>query len=114
MNAILKIESTRAKSRFAALPKQAKSRDVAITRHGHVQAYVLSPERYDHLASIDRAGEDVLDKLDRQFDALVSRMQSPDHRRAVDRIASAPLSTILAVGIQEKPTRKKVARAKTA
>jgi PHD/YefM family antitoxin component YafN of YafNO toxin-antitoxin module len=114
VNAVFKIESTKAKSGFAALPRQAKSRDVAITRHGQVQAYVLSPERYDHLSSIARIGEDVMQKLDNEFDALVARMQTPAHRRAVERIASEPLSTILASGALAKPARKIRARKKSA
>lgn len=114
MSAVRKIESTKAKSGFAALPRQAKSRDVAITRHGQVQAYVLSPERYDHLSSVARIGEDVMQKLDGEFDALVARMQTPVHRRAVERIASEPLSAILASGAMAKPARKKLARKKSA
>jgi len=114
VSTVFKIESTKAKSGFAALPRQAKARDVAITRHGQVQAYVLSPERYDHLSSIARMGEDVMQKLDNEFDALVARMQTPAHQRAVERIAAEPLSTILASGALAKPPRKNRYRKKSA
>lgn len=106
MNAILEIESTKAKAKFAALPTQAKAADVAITRHGRVQAYLLSPERYAHLAAVDKVGGDVLRNLDDDLDALVARMQSAAHARAADRISAAPLADILAAGVKPKPARK--------
>lgn len=96
MSAILKIESTKAKARFAALPRQARDQDVAITRHGRIEAYVLSPERYTQLASVARVGADAMATLDAGFDALVARMQTPAHARAVARAANAPLDAILA------------------
>lgn len=106
MNAIVQLEATKAKARFAALPAKARTHDVAITRHGRIEAYVLSPQRYAHLAAVDRVGADVMAKLDAGFDAQVARMQTAAHRRAVDRIASAPLAEIVAAGTQVKPARK--------
>lgn len=106
MNAILKVESTKAKARFASLPKQAQAQDLAITRHGRIEAYVLSPERYAHLASIARVGADTMAGLDADFDALVARMQTPAHTRAVARIASAPLEAVLTAGMSA--TKKRV------
>lgn len=96
MSAILEIESTKAKARFASLPGQAKTRDVAITRHGHIQAYVLSPERYAHLSSVDRVGVAAMQNLEADFAGLVARMQSATHAQATERLATAPLETILA------------------
>lgn len=106
MNAILEIESTRAKAKFAALPTQAKAADVAITRHGRVQAYLLSPERYAHLSAVDKVGGEVLRSLEDELDARMARMQSAAHARAVDRITTAPLTDILAAGRKAKPARK--------
>lgn len=106
MNAIIKLEATKAKARFAALPTQAQAHDVAITRHGRVEAYVLSPERYAHLAAIDRVGADALQKLDAAFAAQVARMQTVPHARATERLATAPLATILAAGLATPAARK--------
>lgn len=98
MSAIVEIESTKAKAGFASLPERAKSGDLAITRHGRVQAYVLSPERYAHLAAIDHVGTDLMQTLDGDFESLVTRMQSPVHARAVQALVSAPLEIVLAGG----------------
>jgi hypothetical protein len=106
MNAILEIESTKAKAKFAALPAKAQAADVAITRHGRIQAYLLSPERYAHLAAVDKVGGDVLRNLDGDLNALVARMQSATHARAAERIASAPIAEILAASAKAKPARK--------
>ncbi|HEX7342506.1 MAG TPA: type II toxin-antitoxin system Phd/YefM family antitoxin [Rhodanobacteraceae bacterium] len=106
MGTIIEIEATRAKARFASLPEQAQTQDVAITRHGHIQAYVLSPERYAALAAVDRVGADAMHKLDDAFAALVARMQSGSHARAATRLATAPLDTILASTQPAKPVRK--------
>lgn len=114
MGATLKIESTKAKARFASLPAQAKTRDVAITRHGRIQAYVLSPERYAHLSSVDHAGADVMRKLDDEFDALVARMQSTTHTRISERLATEPLEAIIADAASSKPARKPRKGKKTA
>lgn len=106
MNAIVKLEATKAKARFAALPAKAQESDVAITRHGRIEAYVLSPERYAHLAAIDRVGGDVMQQLDADFEASVARMQSAAHARAIKRIASAPLDEVLATSTSKKPACK--------
>lgn len=103
MSAILELESTKAKARFASLAKQAKTRDVAITRHGHVQAYVLSPERYAHLAAIDTIGTHAMQQLDQDFEALVARMQSGAHARAADKLASIPPDAVLADALATRP-----------
>lgn len=106
MSSVVKIESTRAKAHFASLPTQAQNGDLAITRHGRVQAYMLSPARYAQLAAVDRVGEDVMHKLDGDFDALVARMQGAAQARIVKRTAAAPLDTILAAAPPSAPARK--------
>lgn len=107
MGTVLEIESTKAKTRFASLARQAQARDIAITRHGHVQAYVLSPERYAHLAAVDLIGTDAMQQLDQDFDALVARMQSGAHTRAADKLASASPDAVLADALATKPRKGK-------
>src|SRR5688572_29739353 len=95
---VLKVESTKAKSGFAHLPAQARSNDVAITRHGRVQAYVVSPDRYQSLTAVAEVDRDALQRLQDEFDTLVAGMQGTAHARAVDAVERLPLGRILAEG----------------
>ncbi|MGH8191976.1 MAG: hypothetical protein ACREP2_11070, partial [Rhodanobacteraceae bacterium] len=98
MPSTIEIEATKAKTRFAALTGEARRRDVAITRHGRIEAYVLSPERYGYLTAVADVGEDVMHDFRDRFDALYRRMQTQTQTRAMARIAAAPLAEILAAG----------------
>lgn len=98
MKNLVKLESTKAKAAFAKLPARAASSDVAITRHGRIQAYVLSPDRYTSLVSVAEVGADPLRKLEDEFKALVEGMQKPAHRRAVHELGTLPLGEILRIG----------------
>lgn len=95
---IVKVEATRAKSSFAELHARAQRTDVAITKHGHVQAYLVSPNRYRLLEAVSGPGQTTLRKLDEAFDAMVVRMQQEPHRKAVEAIETMPLSKILETG----------------
>lgn len=106
----IEIEATRAKTRFAALTGEAQRRDVAITRHGRIEAYVVSPQRYSYLAAVADVGEDVMRDFQARFDALSRRMQTRAQARAMERIASAPLPEILATSAPARraaPKRKR-------
>lgn len=95
---VVKVEATRAKSTFAKLPARARASDLAITRHGHVQAYVVSPDRYRALVSASSLGKGALQKLDDDFEAMVAAMQTSAHQKAVKSIETLPLEQILASG----------------
>lgn len=107
---VVKLESTKAKAGFAKLPERARNGDVALTRHGRIQAYVLSPDRYASLVGIAEVGKDELQKLDEEFEALVARMQTPRQQKAIQAIATLPLSEILAQGALKARTRKTAKR----
>lgn len=107
---VVKLESTKAKSGFAKLPARAKTGDVAITRHGRVQAYVLSPDRYQSLVGIAEVGKNSLEKLDDELDALFARMQTASHRKVVHALETLPLSDILAAGARKLRVPKRRAR----
>lgn len=98
MRSIIKLESAKAKAAFSKLSSQAASSDVAITRHGRVQAYLLSPDRYTSLVSVAEVGADPLQKLEDEFKALVEGMQKQPHRRAIEKLRSLPLEEILRIG----------------
>jgi PHD/YefM family antitoxin component YafN of YafNO toxin-antitoxin module len=108
---VVKVESTKAKGEFARLPKRARASDVAITRHGRIQAYVLSPDRYQSLVAIAEVGKDSLEKLDDELDALFARMQTASHRKVVHALETLPLSDILAAGALKPRARKRGRRA---
>jgi len=115
MSTVTKVEATKAKSGFAKLPAQAQANDVAITRHGRIQAYVVSPDRYTSLVSTSRVAEEPLKKLEDEFEALVARMQGESHRRAVRALETLPLSEILAAGARSakhRPGKMRGARRK--
>lgn len=103
---VVKVEATKAKSTFAELHARAQTVDVAITKHGHVQAYLVSPRRYRLLDAVSGSGQTTLRKLDEAFDEMFARMQQEPHRKAVEAIEAMPLSTILANGAMAKAPRK--------
>lgn len=110
MSSIIEIKATKAKTRFAALAGEARRRDVAITRHGRIEAYLVSPERYSHLTTIADIGEDVLHDFQARFDALYRRMQTRAQARAMERMTATPLAEILAVSApagRAAPKRKR-------
>lgn len=95
---VIQIESTRAKAGFSRLPSEAAVNDLAITKHGAIEAYVLSPSRYRRLIALDLAGAEPLQRLEAEFHELVAGMQTPEHAAAADRLATDSLENILAGG----------------
>lgn len=96
---VKEVEATKAKAAFAELHAGVGSADIAITKHGNVQAYMVSPQRYRLLNALGASRQrDALSRLDSDFDALVARMQDETHRSAVDAIATLPLDHILEGG----------------
>lgn len=71
--------ATDAKNNFGKLMQVASRRGaVAITRHNAPEAVLLSIEQYQALVE---AGSHKLDDLSQEFDALLTRMQSPKATR---------------------------------
>lgn len=95
---MFKIETGKAKASFSEIKKRAQTQDIAITRHGKVEAYMISPDRYSSFVSISEVGPDPLRKLEDEFKALVAGMQTPSHRRAMRGLRTLPLREILRVG----------------
>ncbi len=70
-----------AKSEFGRVLETALHEGaVVITRHNAPRAVLISVEQFNALAG---ASETVLDTLDREFDALLDRMQTPGTRRGL-------------------------------
>ena len=78
------VSATEAQNNFGrVLGKVAEDGVVYITKYDRPQAVVISVERYEALVG---EGAPDLEELTREFDALLVRMQSPEARRAVDRL----------------------------
>jgi len=81
------VTSSTAKGEFGRVLELAiRGRAVVITKHDAPKAVLISVEHYNALA--DAAGSR-LDSLDREFDALLARMQTPKARRGMRALFSA-------------------------
>jgi prevent-host-death family protein len=75
------VTASDAKREFAhVLEIAARGGAVVITRHAAPRAVLVSVEDFNALAAI---AETRLDTLDREFDALLARMQTPTARRGM-------------------------------
>jgi prevent-host-death family protein len=86
------VPATQAKNRFGEILQTVRdSGPVFIERHGRAQAVVLGIDTYNRLTSnTERTPQErELDYWNREFDALHTRMQSPQARQAVDALFSA-------------------------
>ena len=81
MLALSSVTASEAKTEFArVLEIAARGGGVVVTKHDAPKAIVLSVENFNALAA---AAETNLDTLDREFDALLARMQTPKARRGM-------------------------------
>jgi antitoxin Phd len=75
------VTASEAKSEFGRVLEMAiQGRAVVITRHDRPKAVLISIEHFNALSG---ATETKLDTLDREFDVLLARMQTPKVRRAM-------------------------------
>lgn len=95
---MLKVETGKAKANFSAIKKRARTQDVAITKHGKVEAYLVSPERYDRFLAVAETAPDSLRKLEDEYRRRFEKMQTPAARKVYRELMTLPLETILAEG----------------
>jgi antitoxin Phd len=75
------VTASEAKSEFGRVLDMAiQGRAVVITKHDTPRAVLISVENFNALSG---AAEPRLDALDREFDALLARMQTPKARRGM-------------------------------
>src|SRR5690606_4380730 len=79
--AAIKVErmnATEAKNRFGDVLEKASAKNTAVSlmRHGKAAAYVISPEMYERLERHLRVAPGPVEKLEREFDAMLARMQA--------------------------------------
>lgn len=78
------VRATEAQNNFGALLRRVgRGETIFITKYGHVEAVMLSGERYREISGLD---EPDLDALTREFDALVARMQSREAAAGFDAL----------------------------
>jgi antitoxin Phd len=83
----LSVTATQAKNEFGRLFETAiAGRPVVITKHGTAKAVLMSKAGFDALSGI---GDVDLDALDKEFDAMLARMQTSGARAAMRRAFGA-------------------------
>lgn len=112
---MLKVETGKAKANFSAVKKQAQTQDVAITNHGKVEAYLVSPERYDRFLAVADTAPDAIAQLENEWRRRIADMNTPEKRKLLREMKTKSLEEILAGGAladeQPTPRRKAVASA---
>ena len=77
----LHLSATEAKNKLGqALEEVIRGGTVVITRHRAPKAVLISFEEYQELSKRPESG---LDSIEKEFDALLARMQSPKARKAI-------------------------------
>jgi antitoxin Phd len=81
------VTATQAKNEMGSLLERViRGETVVITKHDAPKAVLMSIEEYEALA---RTPESQLDSLNKEFDALLARMQTPHARSAMKRAYKA-------------------------
>jgi len=81
------VTATDAKKRFGRLLEKAiQGNDVFITKHDAPKAVLISVDRFNALS---RDAESKMDSLNTEFDVLLSRMQQPGARDAMQSAFNA-------------------------
>ncbi len=81
---VVTVSSTEAQNALGALlDRVGKGARVVVTRYNRRQAVILSAEEYDALLGAEEVD---LGTLEREFDEMVARMQTPEHRGAVEAL----------------------------
>jgi prevent-host-death family protein len=81
---VVTVSSTEAQNALGSLlDRVARGARVVVTRYNRRQAVILSAEEYDTLLAEEEVD---LSTLEREFDQLVARMQTPEHRNAVEAL----------------------------
>jgi antitoxin Phd len=81
------VAATRFKNEFGAIFEQAtESGAVAITKHNTPKAVLVS---YAEFQALTRSSSPALDELDDEFDALLTRMQTPESKAAMTQAFDA-------------------------
>jgi len=73
------MNATEAKNCFGDLLEKASNNvAVSLMKHGKPAAYVISPALYELVRHRFKAGQGPLDRLEREFNELIARMQTPE------------------------------------
>lgn len=81
---VVTVSSTEAQNALGGLlDRVARGARVVVTRYNRRQAVILSAEEYDSLLAEEEVD---LSTLEREFDQMVARMQTPEHRGAVEAL----------------------------
>jgi len=101
------VAATRLKNEFGAVLEQAGRGAVAITRHDAPKAVLVSYEEFQALVN---AKTQSLSELDAEFDALLSRMQTPKAKKGVEaafKASPTELGRASASRAAVKPARRR-------
>lgn len=102
---IEQMNATEAKNRFGeVLEKAASNKAVSLMRHGKPAAYVISPAMYEAVCHHFEAGQSALDRLEREFDDLLARMQLPGSAAAARNLMTIDTTELRQV-VRQRPRR---------
>mgnify|MGYP001237756683 CR=1 FL=1 len=100
------VSATEVKNAFASVWDRIMNEGaIAVTRHEKPKAVLLSIERFEELV---QAGQPALDQLSAEFDSLLSKMQSPNSRKAMAAAFKADPASLgkSAVAAAKSPKRR--------
>jgi prevent-host-death family protein len=107
------MNATDAKNHFGdLLDKAVRNRAVSLLKHGKPAAYVISPELYERAMAALSAAPPALQRLERDFERMLARMQAPESLAVMKGLMSvdtAALHDSLRQGT--RPARKVARRA---
>jgi prevent-host-death family protein len=84
-----RMNATDAKNRFGdVLEKASGNTAVSLMKHGKPAAYVISPALYEVVRRLEKAQTGPLEKLERDFEALIGRMQTSESEAAAKSLMS--------------------------
>lgn len=106
------MNATEAKNRFGdLLEKAVKNRAVSLMKHGKPAAYVISPALYQLVAATMKATPSPLQRLERDFENMLARMQEPESVAAMKGLMSIDTSALRdSLRQGKKPATRKAAR----
>jgi prevent-host-death family protein len=115
MSADIEVEqmnATEAKNRFGdLLEKAVKNRAVSLMKHGRAAAYVISPALYERVVATMKAAPSPLQRLERDFEKMIARMQEPESVSAMKGLMSIDAAALRdSLRQSKKPAARRAAR----
>lgn len=104
---LARMNATEAKNHFGdMLEKASNDVTVSLMKHGKPAAYVISPAMYELVRHQLEARNCPIDRLEREFDELISQMQTPASRATANKLMTVGTAELRAVVRRPQSRRK--------